>query len=61
MDSEQVLQQGLSVGSNFHPLSEQEQAAILAKTRDVAMTGRFETFKTTSQYDGTAHNPRWLG
>ena len=61
MPSQQVLEQGLGAGRNFKPLSEQEQAAILAKTREVALTGRYETFKTSSNYDGTARNPEWLG
>jgi hypothetical protein len=34
---------------------------LLAKTKTAALTGRFEPFKTTSQFDGTAHNPEWLG
>lgn len=25
------------------------------------MTGRFEPFKTSSIFDGTANNPKWLG
>ena len=36
-------------------------AAILAKTKDAAMTGKVELFKTSSHYDGTIKNPSWLG
>jgi len=25
------------------------------------MTGTYEPFKTTSNFDGTAHNPQWMG
>ena len=25
------------------------------------MTGKFEPFKTSSIFDGTANNPKWLG
>jgi len=34
---------------------------LLARTAAAAATGRFELFKTESRYDGTAHNPQWLG
>jgi hypothetical protein len=34
---------------------------LLAKTRDAAMTGKYEPFKTTAMFDGTAHNPQWMG
>jgi len=27
----------------------------------LAASGGFERFKTTSLFDGTAHNPQWLG
>jgi predicted aldo/keto reductase-like oxidoreductase len=28
---------------------------------EAAAQGRFERYKTTDQFDGTAHNPHWLG
>jgi hypothetical protein len=36
-------------------------AALLAKTRQAALTGQYEPFKTTNHFDGTAHNPKWMG
>jgi hypothetical protein len=27
----------------------------------VARNGDFERYKTTNQFDGTVHNPQWLG
>jgi hypothetical protein len=36
-------------------------AALLARTAGAAAGGRFERFKTTNGFDGTAQNPRWLG
>ena len=35
-------------------------SALLSKTRDAAITGKLEPFKTTSQFDGTAQNVRWM-
>ena len=61
MDSMPILQQGLSVASNFKPMSASETAALLARTKDAAMTGQYEAFKTTARVDGTARNPDWLG
>ncbi len=41
--------------------SEQQVAAILAKTAQVAKNGQFELYKTSHTFDGTYHNPQWLG
>jgi predicted aldo/keto reductase-like oxidoreductase len=61
IDSDMVLDQALHAARTFKPLSEAQVATILDRTRDAAMTGDFELFKTTPHYDGTAANPKWLG
>ena len=61
MDSMEILEQAVSAVESFHPLSKDEVDALLAKTREAAATGRFEPFKTSSIFDGTAENPQWLG
>jgi hypothetical protein len=33
----------------------------LGRTAKAAATGKYELFKTTSIYDGTATHPEWLG
>lgn len=33
----------------------------LARTRVAAADGSTERFKTTTSFDGTAHNSQWLG
>jgi hypothetical protein len=60
-DSQQVLEQDLKAARDFKPLDQQQVAAILAKTTQAAAQGNFELFKTTARFDGTAHNPQWLG
>jgi predicted aldo/keto reductase-like oxidoreductase len=60
-DSLQILQQALEAARTFRPLRASEVAAILAKTAPLAAQGEFEPFKTTTGFDGTAHNPQWLG
>jgi aryl-alcohol dehydrogenase-like predicted oxidoreductase len=61
MDSMKMLEQALAVARDFTPYSAEEIAALLAKTAPVATEGRFERFKTSSQYDSTAKHPEWLG
>jgi len=61
IDSPAILDQAFQAVESFKPMDQQQVAAILAKTKEAAMTGRFELFKTSSHYDGTIKNPSWLG
>jgi aryl-alcohol dehydrogenase-like predicted oxidoreductase len=61
IESMDILNQAFDAVRTFHPLTNQELKALLAKTAVPASTGRFEPFKTTSVFDGTAQNPQWLG
>lgn len=61
IDSMEILDQAFEAVRTFHPLNQEELDALLAKTAAAALTGRFEPFKTTSIFDGTAENPEWLG
>jgi len=55
-----ILDQAIEAAQTFRPLMPAEVSALLAKTKDAAMTGQFEPFKTTPQFDGTAQNPQWM-
>ena len=60
--SDQItLDQAFEAARTFKPLSQSELSALLAKTREAALSGKYETFKTTSQADGTGRNPQWMG
>ncbi|HTD97307.1 MAG TPA: aldo/keto reductase [Edaphobacter sp.] len=61
IDSPAVLDQACEAARTFKPLNETQVASLLSRTREAAAEGRFELFKTTSQFDGTAANPKWLG
>ena len=61
IDSPTILEQALTAARTFKPLTDTQIAALLARTREAALEGKFELFKTSAQYDGTAHNPQWLG
>jgi len=60
-DSMQILESSLQAARSFKPISESEVAALLARTVEAAKNGQFEGYKTTNNFDGTAHNPQWLG
>jgi uncharacterized protein len=61
IDSPQILEQALTAARTFKPLTETQVSALLARTKDAALTGKYELFKTTSHFDGTAHRPESLG
>ena len=61
IDKPEILEQAFQAAKTFKPLTQTQVAAILAKTKDAAMTGKFEKFKTDNRFDGTAKNPKWLG
>jgi len=61
IDSLEILDQAFEAVRTFHPLNKEELEVLLAKTSAAALTGRFEPFKTTSIFDGTAQHPEWLG
>ena len=60
-DSVAMVEQAVWAAKTFKPMGETEVAALLAKTKDAARNGEFEGYKTTTNFDGTAHNPQWLG
>ncbi len=60
-ESMERLDQAFKAAETFQPMTEAEIAKLLAKTAKPAQTGRFEPFKTTAQFDGTAQNPQWMG
>ena len=60
-DSMERLDQAFQAVRAFKPLTKEELDALVAKTKQAAMTGNFEPFKTTAQFDGTAKHPEWMG
>jgi aryl-alcohol dehydrogenase-like predicted oxidoreductase len=55
------LDQAFEAAHTFKPLSGAQMAALRDKTKQVAMTGKLEKFKTSNIFDGTARNPQWMG
>jgi predicted aldo/keto reductase-like oxidoreductase len=60
-DSMERLDQAFEAARTFKPLTESQLQAIVSKTKAAALTGKFEPFKTTQQFDGTATHPEWMG
>ncbi|MBV9124518.1 MAG: aldo/keto reductase [Planctomycetes bacterium] len=61
MDGLDILKQALEAVRTFRPLTQEQLTALLEKTAEAAANGRYELFKTTSHFDGTAQHPQWLG
>jgi uncharacterized protein len=46
------LDANIALAKAFSPMSQDAQAQLLARSKEAAMTGRFEPFKTTRMFDG---------
>jgi len=61
MDRMEILEQALEAARTFTPMTPEQVSALLARTANAAADGKYESFKTSTGFDGTAHNPQWLG
>jgi hypothetical protein len=57
-----VLEQALEAGYSMErtPPGAEEIDSILARTERLAKGGKYEPFKTSRRFDGTARHPKWL-
>ena len=55
-----MLEQAIDAAVRFRPMDAPAVAALLERTRAVAMAGKYEKFRTAETFDGTAQNPKWL-
>ncbi|HEX4771389.1 MAG TPA: aldo/keto reductase [Bryobacteraceae bacterium] len=60
-DSMDRLEQAFRALKTFQPMTVAQVEALTAKTKEVALSGRIERFKTSEDFDGTAHNPSSMG
>jgi predicted aldo/keto reductase-like oxidoreductase len=60
-DTLKILQQAIDAARSFQPLGTAEVDSLLAKTAAAAGKGDYERYKTAHDFDGTYHNPQWLG
>ena len=54
------LDQAIEAARSFRPLPRAQVEALLRRTKQAAMTGKYELFKTGTEFDGTARNPHWM-
>jgi aryl-alcohol dehydrogenase-like predicted oxidoreductase len=60
-DRMKILEQALEAARTFRPLSRAVVKELLGRTRQDALSGERELFKTTSIFDATAEHPEWMG
>ena len=60
MDTMPRLDQALTAARTFKPMTQEQIATLLAKSKDLAADGRLELFKTSPSFDGTSRNPEFL-
>ncbi len=53
--NEDQLRQNVKAARDFKPMSQQEQQDLLDRVKTEATDGRFERFKSTSEFDGPHH------
>ena len=61
IDNMDVLHQALDAARTFKPMSDAQVKELLSRTEVAAAEGKYELFKISSHFDGTAQNPKWLG
>jgi predicted aldo/keto reductase-like oxidoreductase len=61
IDRPEILDQAFEAAKTFHPMNREQVTQLLAKTKDLALAGKYELFKTSSHFDSTAKHPDWLG
>jgi aryl-alcohol dehydrogenase-like predicted oxidoreductase len=61
IESQRDLDQAFAAVRDFVPMDKAAVAALLARSRPFALEGKYELFKTSATFDGTARNPDWLG
>jgi aryl-alcohol dehydrogenase-like predicted oxidoreductase len=59
--STENLEQAFAAAKTYSALTKADIAGILAKTAVAAANGKYELFKTSDGFDGTARHPEWLG
>jgi predicted aldo/keto reductase-like oxidoreductase len=60
-DSLERLEQAFTAMRTFKPMTPAEVEALTDKTKEAALSGRIERFKTSEDFDGASHNPSSMG
>jgi uncharacterized protein len=60
IDSLKILDQACEAARTFQPLDAEARSGLAARVLNSAREGKFERYKTSAHFDGTARNPEWL-
>jgi len=60
-ENQRDLDQAFDAVRTFVPMGKAAVAELLARSRPYALEGKYELFKTSATFDGTAKNAAWLG
>ncbi len=61
IESQKDLDQAFQAARTFEPMDKAAVAELLSRSRPYAVEGKYELFKTSATFDGTAKNSSWLG
>ena len=61
IQNDRDLAQAFEAVRTFASMDKATVADLLARSRPYATAGKYELFKTSATFDGTARNPDWLG
>ena len=61
MENQRDLDQAFEAVRTFQPMDKAQVAELLARSRPYAIDGKYELFKTSATFDGTAKSAAWLG
>ena len=61
IENQHDLDQAFAATRTFKPMDKAAVAELLSRSRPYALEGKYELFKTSSTFDGTAKNSAWLG
>jgi predicted aldo/keto reductase-like oxidoreductase len=61
IDSLKILDQAFTAVRTLPSFTDDKRSELLDRTIKAAAKGQWEPFKTSSIFDGTATNPKWLG
>ena len=61
IQNQRDLDQAFEAVKTFTPMDKATVAELLTRSRPYALEGKYELFKTSATFDGTAKNAAWLG
>jgi aryl-alcohol dehydrogenase-like predicted oxidoreductase len=61
IQNQRDLDQAFEAARSFQPMAKPAVADLLDRSRPYALEGKYELFKTSATFDGTAKSSAWLG